>query len=202
MSTPKPIALAELVELFRRVGDAEFAARWSSPVLVRKADREEARTPASRTFHTRGNQDVAMSEIALRRARAAREATSSRSEDIDSSSWDPDLRVDDVLPLRKRAGSTTFGERIGIGRTQNMDVFVDLPRVSKYHAYVTIEGDELQLCDARSSFGTFVEGERLEPLVPVAVPDGARVELGPYAFRIHTASGLRAYVATLALARA
>lgn len=185
--------MSDLVEEYRRLGAQSFAERWSWPVLVRKVDAIEVAPTEPRTFHTRGNAPVALSEEAMRRSRQ-QEASA-------DTSWYSELRVDDVLLLRKRPDSTTFADRIGIGRTQNMDVFIDLPRVSKYHAYVTSHEGSIYLCDARSTFGTLIEDRRLEPLVPAELADGMRIHLGPYAFRVHTAAGIGAYVAALVRAR-
>ena len=88
-----------------------------------------------------------------------------------------------------------------MGRAANMDVVIALPRVSKYHAYVTYADGELLICDARSTFGTFVDGLKLEPMIATPVQSGAQVELGPYSFRIYSPEGLRGFMEAIVRTR-
>ena len=161
-----------------------------APVLVRRPDPREV-VEDTRSFHTRGAASVSLVEEALRRS--GRQAGTGISAPREGEGID-EVRVGAVVFLRKRAGATTFQERIGIGRTANMDACIPLPRISKYHAFLTESGGGYELADARSTFGTEVDGVKLEPLVAVPVEDGANLMLGPYAFRFHTIAGLIAHL--------
>jgi len=189
-------ALSDLVEEYASRGRARFSLLWSVPVFVRRVD--SVRTvEESRSFHTQGAASIELVEEALRRSESPPPGQKRDTAVREGSLHDPSVRVDDVIPLRKRPDASTFLDRVGIGRTPNVDVSIPLPRISKYHAYVTDLDGPLSLCDARSTFGTFVDGERLEPMVPHPLEDGAQVDLGPYAFRYHDPEGFIDFVARL-----
>lgn len=66
-----------------------------------------------------------------------------------------------VYFLRKRTDGV-FGDKIGLGRTRNVDICIPSGKVSKYHAYFTRRSDGTwSLTDAKSKNGTFVDGERM-----------------------------------------
>ena len=71
-----------------------------------------------------------------------------------------------------------FGEMITVGRTQNHDIVLLHATVSKFHAFFRTEGEVLQVFDAGSRNGTFVNGRRLPPKVPVPVSPGDNVSFG------------------------
>lgn len=194
MTQPSFDNLSDIVDRCARRGP-DFT--WDVPVLVRRPSDAQETFSEGRSFHTRAAANVGLAEEALRRARSQTTSVTGlalgRGDDDEV-----ELRTDDVLPLRKRTGATTFLDRIGIGRAPNADVYVPLARVSKYHAYVTWQEGALLISDARSTFGTFVDDERLEPLVPKRLVDAARVGLGPYSFRFHTADGFLNHVLRLA----
>jgi hypothetical protein len=68
------------------------------------------------------------------------------------------------LPLVKR-DVNKFASMITLGRSASNDVRINLPSVSKFHAYFTFvpRDNTWWLADANSSNGTFVNGERLRP---------------------------------------
>lgn len=84
-------------------------------------------------------------------------------------------------PVQKR--TSTFPQMITIGRTANNDIVLDDPSVSRFHAYFRVAADEatlaepLQLCDADSGNGTFVNGDRVarNPPTEVATSDVIRI---------------------------
>jgi pSer/pThr/pTyr-binding forkhead associated (FHA) protein len=180
--------LIDLAELYGRDPHA-FDRDWAVPVLVRRRDATPQVIQQPGSFHTQA-QDSAAIDAALRQTRD--QAMSAA--DAKSSGTARVPMPDDVIRLEKRQGGA-FAERIGIGRAPNVDVQLLLSKVSKYHAYVTIpEGGAVQLADAKSTFGTFVEGQELEPMTPIALGDGVAVRLATYEFRFHTSAGLRAVV--------
>lgn len=77
-------------------------------------------------------------------------------------------RASDVVrtaPLTKRTGSNAFSSMITIGRTENNDVILKAPGVSKFHAFVSAMGSSYTLTDGGSTFGTWVNSVRLESRV-------------------------------------
>lgn len=70
-----------------------------------------------------------------------------------------------VYFLRKRSDGV-FPDKIGLGRTRNVDICIPSSKVSKYHAYFTKRSDGAwTITDARSKNGTFVESQRVTPSV-------------------------------------
>lgn len=82
--------------------------------------------------------------------------------------------------LLKRPGSNAFATMITIGRAANNDVEVPAKDVSKFHAYVRTEADgTMSFTDAGSSFGTTLDGRKLEPRFERApLVDGVEIRLG------------------------
>ncbi|MCO5165369.1 MAG: FHA domain-containing protein [Planctomycetes bacterium] len=68
-----------------------------------------------------------------------------------------------VAPVTKRPGSNVFTAMVTLGRARNNDIELNASTVSKFHAYVTLEATGPVLVDAGSTFGTFVNGQRLSP---------------------------------------
>jgi hypothetical protein len=93
----------------------------------------------------------------------------------------------EVQPLRKRPGGA-FEDRISIGRTRASDIVVRHAKVSKFHAYFTLDADGLKLTDARSKNGTFLDARRLEPNRPVVVAEGSEVGFGPCVYKVMSAA--------------
>lgn len=167
-----------------------FDREWTVPVLMRRRDATPQVVAQPGGFHTRAS-DASAIDAALRQTR-------DRGGSIAHAKVTGTARVpmtDDVIRLEKRDGGA-FAERIGIGRAPKVDVQILLSKVSKYHAYVTISPEGIvELADARSTFGTFVEGQELEPMTPIALGDGVAVRLATYEFRFHSPAGLRDAIA-------
>jgi pSer/pThr/pTyr-binding forkhead associated (FHA) protein len=66
-----------------------------------------------------------------------------------------------VLPVRNV--QREFPGMITVGRTPNNDVVVEDPQVSKFHAFFRAVDGGLELSDAGSRNGTWIEGARLVP---------------------------------------
>jgi hypothetical protein len=66
-----------------------------------------------------------------------------------------------VLPVRKV--QREFPGMITVGRTTNNDVVVEDPQVSKFHAFFRSVDGGLELSDAGSRNGTWIDGNRLLP---------------------------------------
>jgi FHA domain len=65
-----------------------------------------------------------------------------------------------VLPVRKI--QEAFPSMITVGRTNNNDVVIEDIQVSKFHAFFRVSPERLELADAGSRNGTFINGTRLE----------------------------------------
>jgi putative peptide zinc metalloprotease protein len=63
-----------------------------------------------------------------------------------------------------------------VGRDPTSTIRLADRTVSRHHARITTAGDALVLADTGSSYGTWVDGERVE--APVELHDGARIRLG------------------------
>jgi len=76
----------------------------------------------------------------------------------------------EVLPLMPKSRNAT---RVTIGREQSTDLMIVHRKISKLHAYFTVEGGLLSLADSGSKNGTWLNGKILAPneLVPVDVGD-------------------------------
>ncbi len=181
-----------LLDLAERYGRdlASFDREWTVPVLLRRRDATPQVVAQPGGFHTQAADSSAI-DAALRQTRD--QVGTSAHAKVTGTTRVP--MTDDVIRLEKRDGGA-FAERIGIGRAPKVDVQILLSKVSKYHAYVTITPDGVvQLADARSTFGTFVEGKKLEPMTPISLGDGVAVRLATYEFRFHTPAGLREAIA-------
>ena len=67
-----------------------------------------------------------------------------------------------------------------LGRGMTATVPLDDPTVSRRHALVVQRGDEIVLCDDRSTNGTWLNGERI---LEAVLADGDLIQLG--AVRLH-----------------
>jgi len=82
--------------------------------------------------------------------------------------------------LLKKTGANTV-EKICIGRGKRNDVMILDEAVSTFHAQIDcLDDDTAILVDRRSSNGTFVNHERLEPNKPVKIASGDLVGLGKH----------------------
>lgn len=79
-------------------------------------------------------------------------------------------RDGDVLPLGQRL--------IRVGRAPDNDVVLDDPSVSRYHLELSWRGQGYVVTDRGSSYGTAVNGRRLDPGQDVDLRDGDEVGIG------------------------
>lgn len=82
------------------------------------------------------------------------------------------------IPLVK-SNRNPFAGMITVGRTPNNDVCLNFSSVSKLHAYFQNEGPRWVIRDSMSSFGTFVNGEKVLPDQAMPVQDGSLIGFGP-----------------------
>jgi pSer/pThr/pTyr-binding forkhead associated (FHA) protein len=66
-----------------------------------------------------------------------------------------------------------------IGRSADQSALVVAhATVSRRHARITLSGDELWVVDLGSMNGSWIDGRRLQPGVPVALQPGSTIRLG------------------------
>ncbi|HZJ67176.1 MAG TPA: FHA domain-containing protein, partial [Kofleriaceae bacterium] len=82
-----------------------------------------------------------------------------------------------------------------IGRASRCDVVIDSGSVSRHHANLAISG-EIQIEDAGSSNGTFVDGAKLPPNHPVRLAVGVPFLVGAVTLMVQTRAGSRRETAT------
>ena len=66
-----------------------------------------------------------------------------------------------ALVLAVRKVRDTFASMITVGRTSNNDIVLLDPQVSRFHAYFQTLDQGLELVDADSRYGTYVDGRKL-----------------------------------------
>ena len=78
------------------------------------------------------------------------------------------------------ASLTVFGKaQASIGRAGDNDLVLDHPQVSRRHAQIRWDGWQYLITDLNSTNGVYVNGERVQE---AALPEGARVQIGPFRF--------------------
>jgi Zn-dependent protease len=78
-----------------------------------------------------------------------------------------------VLPDRTRV---PLLDEITIGRAPGSTVQLEDPAVSRRHARISVDASELVLEDAGSTYGTWLDGHRVD--APVPLSDGSRIRMG------------------------
>ena len=82
----------------------------------------------------------------------------------------------ELYPLAKKLGAS-FRDRITIGRTENNDVVISDPSVSRLHAYVR-HANGWVIADAGSKNGSWLGDEQLDPRREAPLPAGAVIRFG------------------------
>ena len=75
----------------------------------------------------------------------------------------------------------TFERHVEIGRSTRADLVLPSKDVSRRHARIEIEGSKFMLVDHGSTFGTFVDGQRISKML---VTGHERITMGPFAIAI------------------
>jgi hypothetical protein len=91
------------------------------------------------------------------------------------------------LPLRK-SERNPWQDRVLIGRASNNDVVLRDASVSKVHARAMVEGGGWAIADAKSTNGTWVDGEQRAPGKAVALRSQAVVKLGGVTCTVFTSA--------------
>jgi pSer/pThr/pTyr-binding forkhead associated (FHA) protein len=84
-----------------------------------------------------------------------------------------------LFPICLKPGNPS--ERgVSIGRSSTSDITLTIDQVSRVHAYFTQIGEAWYLEDAKSRFGTRVNGMEAKPGVPLPLADGSTIALGGF----------------------
>lgn len=75
-----------------------------------------------------------------------------------------------------------------IGRSPESDLQLPDSKISRDHARLLFEGDQIHLIDLQSANGTFVDDQRLPPNEPYSLEFGEGFRLGPYELRLETSA--------------
>jgi hypothetical protein len=89
----------------------------------------------------------------------------------------PGLGTTLIAPARD-GNRGEFASVVSIGRTEDNDIVIRHPCISRFQAYLTFEGDRMTVTDGGSLNGTQVEGERLPANVQMEVRSGTRMTFG------------------------
>jgi len=81
---------------------------------------------------------------------------------------------------------------IVIGRASSCDICVDEKSISKRHAKIVRTGDEVHIEDLRSTNGTDVREQRLQPYTPVSLINDDRIKLGNIIFKFLSQGNIEA----------
>lgn len=91
----------------------------------------------------------------------------------------PSLQMPELPTLVDAAGNVyTLRPGVNTVGRLNADVLLSDPSVSRSHARITVQNGTVTVEDVGSTNGTFVNGQRLTPQVPVPLTDGAEVTFG------------------------
>lgn len=212
---PLPSVFVALSDFKQRVGKLDresFLKRYPQPVILLEKKEGEFADPGFQTVATKRDDSADTKDGEDEEGRGP-----GRDTDIDMKVATPDTpptpkrtptaeKHADIAKRLGEAGSAVyvcvlakrdankFASMITVGRAANNDVRINLPSVSKFHAYFThIPRDgSWFITDANSSNGTWVDGERLKPERGRAkLVNGTAIRLGPDVIgRFFDASGL------------
>jgi hypothetical protein len=86
-----------------------------------------------------------------------------------------------LIAVRGAAAHSLGDNRVGIGRDADVEVYIDVPEVSRHHAVIIRRGGTHWLADAGSTNGTWHNNEQIES-EPVVIHPGDLVRFGPATF--------------------
>ncbi len=75
-----------------------------------------------------------------------------------------------------------------IGRTEDNDIVIPLPTISRHHARITREDDKVFIEDLNSTNGTFVDGKKITD--KALLTPGVQISLGSYNLKLETRNKL------------
>lgn len=96
----------------------------------------------------------------------------------------PHLTVVSEGPLKGHSFAVHPGASQSIGRAVDADLVIDSPNVSRRHAYLSWDGQQLRIADAGSTNGTSVNGQQLAGAAWRALRTGELVGLGDLVLQV------------------
>ncbi|MHC5039832.1 MAG: FHA domain-containing protein [Planctomycetota bacterium] len=160
-----PINLEMFSQIVRDISRDEFEKRYPHPFLLGTGPAPTA--PASR--------------------RAFQTMAGFQTADPPTSEAEKDLPVHPVL----KSDRNSFRNMITLGRSDNNDIVIEHPSVSKFHAYLQADPKHIRysICDADSRYGSFVEDRKLRPSTPRNLKGGETLSFGKGARYTYFPSG-------------
>jgi hypothetical protein len=174
----------ELLHSVRGKSELEFAKTHPNPYLVRQRTEEEIRSGPSRavgvTFMPGSVSPINFQNL----------------DELDELDAEVDLLERFQVYAVVKSNRNIFANGITIGRAPNNDVVVPIASVSKFHAWVRLEGSSYIAYDARSRFGTFVGINRASPEGDKGIPisSGNQLKLGEISLSFYDASSFYRWV--------
>jgi FHA domain len=158
--------LRELIDIVRVCDLQSFVKTYPTPFLLRYLTQEEldqvAKESAEEMFDDQGTQRGRSPEIEMT-DRFESYKPVLRSEATTLARLSEPIQRFSCYPIIK-TNRNIFPYGPTIGRTRNNDIIVPLPVVSKFHSWVQKNNDgSWYAYDARSRFGTFVDGIAVPP---------------------------------------
>ena len=139
---------AELAREYRDSEPGDFARVFPNPFLLQMSGAE--RDPSLEShFSTKLGRDV----------------VGASSEDL--------LKL--PIHLVVNSGRGSIRDMVTVGRSRSNDICLDLPNVSKFHAFFKKIGMDWWLTDCNSTNGSYVSGRRLEPRKGHIVSEAAQL---------------------------
>jgi len=157
------VDLKALVALASQLGEKQFIERQPNPCLIVK---KRGRPSADEQFD---------SELDWRTK--TKKNLYSQKPGAPSPKKDPLAKLS-YIPIVK-SSRNPFAAMITVGRTPNNDVCLNFSSVSKLHAYFQNDNGRWLVRDSMSSFGTFVNGEKVAPDQAIPLQDGHLIGFGP-----------------------
>ncbi|MDF1666819.1 MAG: FHA domain-containing protein, partial [Planctomycetota bacterium] len=102
-----------------------------------------------------------------------------------------------VFPLSTSSGKAA--RCVSVGRSQERDIRINAPSISKLHAAFSLSATRKQwmMSDLGSTNESWVNSRKLEPLVPALLENHNRVVLGGESFIYFTAEGFYSYLSSI-----
>ena len=184
----------EIARAAGQLDEASFAKRFPDAALVfladfAKLDRQKVETARRRV------EDLEIGGTTEARPVLAAEKPTAKATAASVSPGYDVLGKSPVVFLQK-SGRNPFASMITVGRAPNNDVPLQLPTITKFHAYFMRSSEgQWMLHDQTSTNGTFVDERRLAAGTSSPVRDGTRIGFGPDVHaRFYTPSGLYGFL--------
>jgi len=167
----------------------DATAHYRNLVGLGRAEFLAAAAPAALVRYRSGHDDLAEGATTLTLDHEALDAdeTLPLGHDLGAA----DETTIEVYPLAKKPGAS-FPDRITIGRTPNNDIVIVDHSVSRFHAYLRLDGKAWVVADAGSKNGSWLASSMLEPRKERKVASKSIVRIGDVDLTFYLAPDLYA----------